>query len=275
MELANTWRGRTFSASQLIALGQCGFRWWARYELGLREPDEAIDEVEPQVRGLLLHRTLELAAHAASGSPDVRQGMRDALEACFQQAERDLEDQHIHVDRMAGWEARRQEHLQILQTAIQHPAFLDQGAFIAGPEMPFEGIWRGFRLKGVVDRIDRVNGELVILDYKAGSSNYGKVQDGHRKNTLDLQLPIYQETAGPTLFPGETVREASYLFLAKPAREAARVDGPQLDALSGRLQAMLDAGTFRVAPDVQRKACTYCDFRPVCRAGNRLGRKEP
>ena len=63
---------RRFSVSELGDLARCGFRWWSRSVLGLREPEEG---EPPALIGSLYHRTLEIAARDAEGSEDVRQGV--------------------------------------------------------------------------------------------------------------------------------------------------------------------------------------------------------
>ncbi|MBO9539718.1 PD-(D/E)XK nuclease family protein [bacterium] len=269
------WRRRTFSASQLSSLGQCPFRWYAQKVLRIKEPDEAIEGIEPQVRGLLYHKTLELACRAAIGATDPRQSVLDRLEASMLEAEGELVPElGYRLSDLPGWDARREEHLTVLRRAVLHEGFLDAGGEIAATEGHFKGEWRGFKVQGQVDRIDRVGGELVILDYKAGSAIYGKAQDASRKNTIDLQLPIYIEAAAPALYPGVAVREASYYTLSKPKRHRAEVDEPALELLLSRLKAHLEEGHFPVAPDLKRAACEYCEHGVVCRAGARLGRKE-
>lgn len=269
------WQRRTFSASQLSSLGQCAFKWYAQKILRLKEPEEAIDGAEPQVRGLLYHKTLELACRAAIGSADLRQEVLDRLEASIREAEAVLvQELGYSLADLPSWDAKREDHLAVLRRAVLHEGFLDAGAEVVSTEGNFEGEWRGFQVQGQVDRIDRLEGELVILDYKAGSAIYGKAQDASRKNTIDLQLPIYVETAAPALHPGATVREASYYTLSKPKRHRAEIDETALDQLLSRLQAHLNEGHFPVAPDLKRAACQFCEHELVCRAGARLGRKE-
>jgi ATP-dependent helicase/DNAse subunit B len=52
---------RVFSASQLTALGQCGFKWFAHKVLKIQGLEEAEEELSALIRGNLYHRSLELA----------------------------------------------------------------------------------------------------------------------------------------------------------------------------------------------------------------------
>lgn len=269
------WRNRTFSSTQLSTLGQCAFKWYAQRVLRIQEPDEASDAIAPDVRGKLYHKTLDLACRRAAGSPDIRQAVLDGLEAAFLAAEEALVDEiGYHLPDVHGWEAIREEHLNLLGRAVQHEAFIDPGAVVVATERDFRGVWREFTIRGQIDRIDQLEDALQIIDYKAGSSIYGKAQDSQRKATLDLQLPIYAEAAAPELFPDVPVGDAFYYTLSKPKRHGAKVDADELDTLIARLKAHLEEGHFPVAPDLKRKACTYCDQLIVCRAGARLARKE-
>lgn len=269
------WRSRTFSATQLSSLGQCAFKWYAQRVLRVKEPDEASDDLAPDVRGKLYHKTLDLASRQAAGSPAIREAILDRLESAMLDAEDALvEELGYHLRDVPAWEVLRQEHLKVLRRAIRYEGFIDPGAVVETTERDFASTWREFRIKGQVDRIDRVENSLVIIDYKAGSSIYGKAQDSSRKATIDLQLPIYVEAAAPALFPEVPVREAFYYTLSKPKRHRAEVDPAELEMLITRLKGFLEVGHFPVGPDLKRSACTFCDQVLVCRGGVRLGRKE-
>jgi RecB family exonuclease len=284
------WTQRTFSASQLSTLGQCAFRWFTERVLHIKEPEEAIDGAEPQVRGLLYHKTLELAVQAATDpsgpaanrppDPDgaaihLRETVLDVLDACFLQAEQAIEPELGYaLSSLSGWAVKRQEHLEVLRRAVRHEGFLDAGFQELVTEAVFQGVWRGFPVRGMVDRLDVHADRLVVLDYKAGSATYGKVQDAGRRNTIDLQLPIYVETAAAAIRPGFEAHDAAYFTLARPKRIPSKIDDEALEVLVERLQGHLEAGHFPVAPDLKRESCRYCDHAIVCRAGARLGRKE-
>ena len=273
--VAVDWRSRRFSSSQLVALGQCGFKWWMRHVLKAQESNEPEDGVRPHVVGQLYHKTLELACRGVQDHPEPRDTILAALDSAIREAELVLFDElNLSLADHLGWEAQREAHLTQLRRAVAHASFLDPDARIIGTERDFGGEWRGFRVKGRVDRIDARGDGVVIIDYKTGASNYGCVQDADRLNTLDIQLPIYLETAAPALHPEAVTCEAGYVYLGKPKRDVAKVNDAAIDALVQRLKLMLEAGDFRVAPDRKRKACTYCDYRLSCRSGARLDRKE-
>jgi len=273
-----------FSATQLLDLGQCPFRWLARVPLRLAEPEEAEEDVTPLLRGRLYHRALELAlrrggavAGDGAAAAALRREALAALEAAFAEAE--VRENAVAVP---AWPLRRAHHLEALRRVLAAASFLPDGAEVVALErrFPARGAepprWRGFPVAGVVDRVDRRDGRLVLVDYKTRSSPPAGAQDDAGKARLDLQLPLYLEAAAPALFPAEPTGGAQYYSLTKAEVLAeVRPNGEraaELDAFAARARALLEAGRYPVAPDVDFQACRTCDFDLVCRKGPRTER---
>ncbi len=246
--------GRRFSVSELGDLIHCGFRWWSRSVLGLREPEEG---EPPTLIGSLYHKVLELASRRAEGASDLRSGILEHLEEALEEAEAELE-----MDRVRGWEAWRSVYLARLRKAVEAEDFALPGAEVAETEARFVGEWRSFEVVGRVDRIDRTPEGLVFVDYKSTAS----------APKPDLQLSVYREAAAPSLFPGEPVRDAYYYSLSKAERIKAKgPDAAALEGMANEIRANLDAGYL--PPDVLQRVCSFCEFDLVCRRGPRLDRK--
>jgi RecB family exonuclease len=246
---------RRFSVSELGDLARCGFRWWSKSVLGLREPEEG---EPPALIGSLYHRSLEIAARDAEGSEDVRRSVLENLEAGFEEAERELD-----MGRVRGWIHWREVYLAQLERAVRAEDFALPGAEVAQTEARFAGEWQGFEVVGRVDRVDRTPEGLVFVDYKSTA----------RAPDPDLQLSVYREAAAEALFPGEQVRDAYYYSLRKAER--IRAKEPTAEALGELAEGIRDAlGTGRLPPDVLQRACAFCEFDLVCRRGPRLDRKE-
>jgi len=273
-----------FSATQLLDLGQCPFRWLARVPLRLAEPEEAEEDVTPLLRGRLYHRVLELAlrrgrdaAGAGADAVAIRERALAALEAAFAEAE-----EAENAVSVPAWPLRRAYHLEALRRVLAADSFLPEGAEVVALErrFPARGAepprWRGFPVRGIVDRIDRREGGLVLVDYKTRASRPAGVQDDAGRARLDLQLPLYLEAAAPALFPDEPVAGAQYYSLTKAevlgeVRLGAARDA-ELAAFAERAREMLEGGSYPVAPDVDFQACRTCDFDLVCRKGPRIER---
>ncbi|MGB6017325.1 MAG: PD-(D/E)XK nuclease family protein, partial [Nodosilinea sp.] len=259
-----------FSVSQLRNLGQCPFNWFANKLLKLGPPEEIDDDLGPSQIGQLYHRVLELVLTRWGEHPERSVGDPAMLHEAFAIAEREL-----IPPTLAAWTLRREEHLRVLALALQDPNFLPTGAEPVLLEGDFEGKWHGLKVRGRIDRIDRTDAGLVLIDYKTGKSRPTGIKDQTGKACIDLQLPLYREAAGPARFD-EPVADAYYYSIRGRQKIARSSKAPQheLPAAIERCKTHLESGHYPVQPDSERKACTYCDFDALCRQGDRLSRKE-
>ncbi|MGJ3253621.1 MAG: PD-(D/E)XK nuclease family protein [Elainellaceae cyanobacterium] len=262
---------RAFSVSQLTNLGLCPFKWFADKVLMLGEPDDVEDQLSPSLRGSLYHKALELLFDEVTENPDLKVTDFHLLQTVFKRAETDLQ-----LPAFPNWAAQRNEHLKTLSLAIQQPDFFPDGAEAIALEEEFTGNWHGFQIRGRVDRIDRTDDGLLLIDYKTSSSAPKGVSNADGKACIDLQLSIYKDVAAPALFPGERVTNAYYYSLTKGKKLKDLSKLPTQDELADvaeRCQSHLNNGYFPVSPDTGRDACKYCAYDLVCRQGNRLSRK--
>ena len=259
-----------FSVSQLRNLGQCPFNWFANKLLKLGPPEETDDDLSPSQIGQLYHRVLELVLTQWGEHPELEVADPAMLHEAFAIAEREL-----IPPTLPAWTLRREEHLRVLALALQDPNFLPTGAEPVLLEGDFEGEWHGLKVRGRIDRIDRTDAGLVLIDYKTGKSRPPGIKDQTGKACIDLQLPLYREAAGPALFD-EPVADAYYYSIRGRQKIALSPKAPQheLPAAIERYKAHLETGHYPVQPDVEQKACAYCDFDALCRQGDRLSRKE-
>lgn len=260
-----------FSVSQLRNLGQCPFKWFANKLLKLGPPEETDDDLSPSQIGQLYHRVLELVLTRWGEHPELELADPAMLYEAFAIAEREL-----IPPTLPAWTLRREEHLRILALALQDPNFLPTGAEPVLLEGDFDGEWHGLKVRGRIDRIDRTEAGLVLIDYKTGKSRPAGIKDQTGKACIDLQLPLYREAAGPARFD-EPVADAYYYSIRGRAKIVLSSRAPQyeLPAAIERCKTHLDTGHYPVQPDTERKACAHCDFDTLCRQGDRLSRKPP
>ena len=265
-----------WSVSQLTTIGQCGFRWFAGKLLQLEPIEEMDGELIPSTRGTLYHRALELAVEKAGDGEDIRAGILAVLNESFAEAEADPE---VGLPRLSNWETERLEHIEILRRAVESPEFIGSDTKIIGTEVKFDSHWKGFKLTGYIDRLDRTPDGIVAIDYKTSSSPPKGAKDSSGKPKLDIQLPLYLKSAVPSLThlsDGEEGVAGSYYSLIKGTtlKKADLDKEDELEAFAERVKKMLASGDFSVDPDAKREACRYCDYTVVCRDGSRIKRKE-
>lgn len=268
---------RTLSASQLVAFGQCSYRWFAQRVLRLEEPTEPDAELTPTLRGSLYHKVLELALAPLVGQHLSAAEQRDIavkqLDEAFAKAEKQLD-----VMRLPNWQKQRQEHIDHLKAILQRDSFFQDGRVIWGLEQRFKTTWHDLMVVGVIDRVDLAKDGaedgLHFIDYKTSASKPKGAKDKNGKLNVDVQLPLYLQAAAPELYPDETVANAQYYSLTKGATIAnADVNDDELLRLSEQVKTCLAEGHFPVDPDPQEGACTYCPYDSLCRKGPRLARK--
>ncbi|MEB3327633.1 MAG: PD-(D/E)XK nuclease family protein [Candidatus Sericytochromatia bacterium] len=255
---------RVFSASQLTTLGQCAFRWFASHGLRLLPPEDEGDALSEAQRGTLYHKALQHAVGGALEAPELREATVARLTEALEHARADMA-----IPPGPAWERQVPGHLRLLEAAVRAPGFLAEGARPIACEESFTGSWRGLRLTGRIDRIDRdAAGRLVLVDYKTSGSTPKGARDAEERLRLDLQLPIYVEAAAPELYPQHPVGGAVYYSLTKATALDVRLPAAEaLDAFVAGVRARLAAGAFPVSPDPKREACTWCDHQLVCRIG--------
>ena len=260
------WR---FSASQLVKLGSCAFSWYAGHVLRLSEPDEAEDEVRVGTRGSFYHTVLEHLLGRVKNSDTPQSAALKIFEQVFAEIEDDL-----GLTRMPEWPRTRGEHIMALRRVLLAEDFWPENGRIVALEQRFEGVWRGLKVRGVIDRADESADGLVLFDYKTRSSKPPGAKDAEGKRNVDVQLPLYLEAAAPQLFPDAAVARASYYSLTKAKKlPDVKIDEMALTEFIERVKQQLSTGSFPVDPDPEGSACAYCDFDIVCRQGIRLERK--
>ena len=261
-------QSRTFSASGLTRLGQCPFKWFSARLLKLKELVEAESDLSTAFRGNLYHRCLELSLSQVKTASDLAKFNREQLAQIFTIAEGEL-----NLTQLPGWDARRQEHLNLLELNLIAPEFLPSEREIVAIETKFTTQWYGLQLRGQIDRIDRTPSGLMVVDYKTSSVTPAGVKDERGQANIDLQLAVYKDAIAQQ-YPDETIDTPAYYSLTKQKNIGCpQQNSEELAAFARQVKSHLERGYYPVSPDVQRKACRYCDYDLVCRKGDRLSRK--
>lgn len=260
----------------------CPFRAFALHRLQARPLETARAGVDPRQRGSLLHDALRLLWEAW-GSQAVAAGLAPGrrTEAVLE-ATRRAAAQHlgglprglveVEID------AAVQVIEQLLAVDLERPAFE-----IAACEQAF-GIELGLlRIRGRMDRIDRVGDALVIIDYKSGAASPA-AWDGERPE--EPQMPLYAlalaeaaaALAYASLKPGEvgfSGRQRAGEPLLPAGKQVPQVEAPEWAEMLAAWRRVLAglAGDFAagrapvdpVRPTRQDGSCTHCPLPVLCR----------
>jgi ATP-dependent helicase/nuclease subunit B len=252
------------SASQLEALRQCPYRFFARAALGLDEPEELETALAKRDYGTWLHLLLHRFHEGREPGDDDAARLRAAAESATHQLELDAGELlpfAASFERLApaylAWLAQREGQgwrwaEGETEYRLEHPLLTPLG----------------LGLRGRVDRIDSgPSGQRQVIDYKTGAVQ--PLKDKVAEPLEDTQLAFYAALLGAGEAQAPEVA-ACYLALddkeaplmithAKPQRSAAVL----VESLAGEW-ARLQAGAPLPALG-EGTVCDTCEARGLCR----------
>ncbi|MDE2565691.1 MAG: PD-(D/E)XK nuclease family protein, partial [Burkholderiales bacterium] len=248
----------TLSASQLEALRQCPYRFYARAVLGLDEPEELEAELAKRDYGTWLHAVLHrFHSRRDATRPDALQ-----LQEAADEATRTLAlDEAELLPYRAAFEALAPAYLAWLGAREAQGLRWHSGETAHEVAPPALG---GLRLRGRIDRLDHGPGRArALLDYKTGSAQ--ALRRRVKEPLEDTQLAFYAALLG-----GDEHLGAAYLAL-DDAGAPLEIEHPAvhhsaaalLPALAGEW-ARLRQGTPMPALG-EGAVCETCEARGLCR----------
>ena len=237
------------SSSKLSTFLTCKKKFYLRYIAGIQNFEIPKDMPDEWEIGRVLHRALKAVyanrAHYESKEELCRE-IDKALEAASGASA--LEKFQISL------------YKQVLQKFCENEmARFKEGWRVFKTEEPIERKYKGLKLYGVVDRIDKKeqNG-LEVLDYKSGSLKL--YTSKNVEEATDFQLEFYYLLAG-TL--GE-VRQVGFYDLKEGKVVAESLFEEKLRLLEEHLQTLKEIKSFEVSMCEDQKACTHCEYKTIC-----------
>jgi RecB family exonuclease len=228
----------------LDTAARCPLRAFLEFRLGAKPIEPLARGVPPRIRGIAMHRALELLyrRHASRAALEAL-SERERVEAASRCAEIALDDafaasrgplRALHV-----LELRRVESIiaELLRLELRRAPFAV--AALERSQAVELGVWR---VSARIDRIDALeDGSLAIIDYKTGKS--GSPKDWFARRPRNSQLPLYAVAA--SVEPTSSAR-VSALIIATAA-----TDGPGY------------AGVWECAEDFQGRSAQLPDGRTL------------
>jgi CRISPR/Cas system-associated exonuclease Cas4 (RecB family) len=301
--MAEAVEGRYLSPSAVNTYIDCSLKFYLRYIAGIGEADEIQEEIDPAGFGTVVHAALnELYSEIAKRNKGQisREELSDLLDTpkAGELLLTFFKKQHFKGRKREELEGRNIIIFRVMLRYLEKIIRTDLGI------APFELVSAEdsysrklkimvnqkeleIRLGGKIDRIDRVNGVLRVIDYKTGqtSQNFttlGSLFEGNygSRNGAALQTLFYAWLA-EELYPGEQIIPGLYTMKGlfeegfDPAlkmtslRPQGRIDsfGSLEEEYIERLKAVLQRLYDPAVPFVQREndlKCTYCDFAALC-----------
>lgn len=268
-----------FSASALSAYIACSLRFYFRYVAGLKEQQETEEDLDAAIFGKVLHRAMEQLY--ASGKKWEGEGVKSLLKRVSEFVDEALHHVFISADQLEGKNILMRNVIvelvfRILQQDAEYAPFE-----LLGLELPVESKLqlatdRTVHLHGFIDRVDRGQEGVRIIDYKTG-----RVKSVAPVDTEALfSNPDAKEQFQATLYAWMVRRSGKFpevkaaLYTLRELRDGIRYlnDGKcfsdqqlaEFEAhLVGLIGEILDPEvSFRQTDDEDQ--CTYCSFREIC-----------
>ncbi len=280
--------GPLLSASGLETLGKCPLQYFYGRVLRVMPPDDPEFDLEkwlsPGDRGTLLHDVFERAVRRAreTETPFPSDGFRtltlEVLEKRANEMHYDVPppgESVFHAELAAlredalSWAGMMAESGLVPQD-VMHVEFSLGGD---GPlELPLPG-GASIRVRGRIDRIDRTDDGLRVVDYKTGSTWSFKAETRTFNGGRRLQHLIYREAVdqlNSAAGDAARVQSSEYHFPTVGGENAAlRYSAADLDGGMKLVQHLIEGvreGLF--VPTNDPADCRYCDYREVCRFGS-------
>ena len=290
-----------FSASGLHTFLQCPLQWYFRYVEKIKKEEEPEDKdlVAANKMGDVIHKSLEELYKPFLGkgpvSPEALRGLKAQIKETVDaliKSELMREPTQLHGEGFLMHQAA----LESIRRAIEKDIADAQHAplEILGLEMAFEKVRFPVSdapeapyvlLGGYIDRVDRYDGQLRIIDYKTGGNpklKFGKrSKEGDSETKLAEECRSSKETFQLRFYdlmfqlnppePGLKPAVAAVWPLQKKQElvmKAGMLDPEERNAFHGYLQQQLQK-LFEVETPFEQtqdlKACQYCDYQRICR----------
>ncbi len=227
------------SYSAMTVYRDCPRQYWYRYVERLPAPQSA-----EAVHGVILHEVLRRAAEAKQSGQPVTGRLVESL--------------HAEAWRRTPFPDPRRAPTFRRNGERQLRAYLEGGGFDATPayvEHEFTVPVDGWTLRGVIDRIDRVDAGWRIIDYKTGRPV--------ARRRRDLQVALYALAARSALDLDPVELEVTSLATGESVR-VEKVDGLVAEARNegSEVAAGIRARRFEARPEPRR--CRLCPYRLCC-----------
>ncbi len=196
---------RLWSASQLNDFGHCPFRFFAKRILGLSQAVEPELGADPAQTGALNHRILEETYRKVrSRQLEIHQNNQAKALSLLVAAAEDIlprAPELLNFSETSTWTEESEFHLKRLEAFIKldfspdSPLNLGDTRFVYRQEEFVEEVTirlgggiKPLRVTALIDRIDNVDGSLVVVDYKTGGRPIprSEIEIGR-----DFQMSIY------------------------------------------------------------------------------------
>ncbi|SHO81137.1 FIG00388203: hypothetical protein [hydrothermal vent metagenome] len=233
-----------WSATRLKSFINCKREFYYKYILKIGGKDNnAFSE------GRFLHKLLEKLID--NDMSDIEMKLNYLLDELLGKSAMDTLNKIIYRDKILKFLDYHQLH------------FKNQGYEVVAKEQQIDGVIQGLRFKGVVDRLDKRDDELIVVDYKSGST-----KNANRSKNLDklddFQMSIYYYLLKDK-YPNISliflkILEDNPIEYIEKLEEKNKILLEYIEYLKEKKEI-----TCEKCDDLMK--CRYCDYRLICERG--------
>ncbi|MDR2442316.1 MAG: PD-(D/E)XK nuclease family protein, partial [Deltaproteobacteria bacterium] len=263
------------TVSKFTAYQECHRRFWLTDILGLEPWPVPTDRWTPDIWGDVIHQTLERFL-----GPKLGVDGRDLNLTLLHYHFLELANRkacYRPTGRLPVWQAECQKYLELLKSWFERQPnplvgriealewSFGPGSGAQAPAFEINSPNGSFLIRGRVDRINRVNNCLEIVDYKTRRSGVYKdkpPEPGQERYAYEYQMILYAMAVAKQFKCHVTAR----LEFIDPGEGSPELTIPPGDeSLFTEIWEELLSG--QVGPTTDADACTYCDFQLFCGGG--------
>lgn len=263
----------------------CGFRAFAEQRLWATELESVEPGMDARESGTVVHKVLEIFWDAVKTQDELRamttQERREMLDWCITQGLQKISEASATAWDEAYLEVQRRRLHRVLSGWLDLELERRLPFEVKLSEKEYEDVRVGpLRLSVRMDRVDKVEGGEVLIDYKTGSAS---PTDWLTTRPDAPQLPLYAILSQPDQLQGVAFglvragegRELKGYAVTDgilPGKPTRLKDAPTLGAQVEQWRRVLEnlaeefySGDARVRPKQYPKTCARCAQRPLCR----------
>ncbi len=236
---------QSLSATKLNTLLSCKRRFYFKYIERIEEPNNVLESSNAQI-GLKLHKALERVFSRDIANMDeakIYAFLRDELFNSYadELEEFELESWMVRLKSVVANEKRR----------------FDEGYRVYANELSLNSTLEGFKITGKIDRIDKKDDKLYIIDYKSGDID--KLLKQKIENMTNFQLEFYYLLAREK----GRVDEVYYYDLKEASLKSEYNLQEKIEKLKTVLKSYKEPiSSFEMCE--KQSACLYCPYKKLC-----------
>ncbi|MBK5286224.1 MAG: PD-(D/E)XK nuclease family protein [Bacteroidia bacterium] len=271
----------SFSASKLLCYINCPLQFYFRYVAGLKETEDMTDEIDEKTFGTLLHESIK----------SLYGGVKILDEKVILRLKEDVSKtvDGVFASEIPQKAAMLNGKNLLMKRAVEELVYKILAADLE--QAPIEifflerNIYAPFSLKdnrnvtlyGIMDRADKVNGVVRVIDYKSGRVSGMKYKDVEELFAGPEKKELFQLMFYVLLFNSaeQNAKPAAGIYKMREISEGPRylndnplpVSDDSVAEFRLRLGKLIEEVTDNKIPFSQtndEERCVYCEFKDIC-----------